>query len=119
MCIRDRERFKQNRNFQFPLIVGVPINTTEFVMFADPANQIAVDFVTKSDCLPGTRKLKPNLRLKSKALEDLGWKHVFCHEEQLRDLNTFAKLEQILVLFNQFAEEQKEVIERQQWKRSE
>lgn len=92
MKLNSKMHLLDTKNWMFPVDLGIPINGTEYVMFADAKNQIAVDFVNKSDCLPGTQKLKPNMRAKSKALEDCGWKHIYYHEEHMMDMNAQDKI---------------------------
>lgn len=74
-----RPEFLNKSHFTFPLNIGLPINNSEFVMFADEVHQISIDFANDSDCIPGTQKLRPYCRQKMKFLEDIGWKHLIFH----------------------------------------
>ena len=86
-------------------------------MFADPKYQVSLDIVNDRDMIVGTKNLKPHLKQKHKSLQDMGWKHIVIHEDQLSGMTTLQKIIIIIKALKKYQKKQIPVLQYQRYER--
>lgn len=98
---------------------GAPIENLQLAHFAFPAHQVSLDIITPRDYIPGTKQLKQTYLNKVRSLKNIGWKHLAYDEQELRSTPAGNIISNIQESFLPYVEEQKAIIDYQDYQRAE